>query len=342
MAISEFLFNDAPLSEDTHILTALVDGNIVPGTKMLDGDVNTCVPGASRIVCVPRSSTSPTWNAMGLINLPPSPAAILSSRDSLINNDRVMLRSQFSSGGGNYLIPVSLIHNFPLTTGTGFTLTSTLNTLCPALIYLGNLQKVECFYPTGWMPPMIHPVEDDILLSENSLPIGKYITQRPFETEIPFSFVGEPENLNPLIKQMQKDTFLWRWKEDAPLLYCVATGVPQWKYIAPNTLDLRIKIMGYFEYQNLGAEVPGGSFSGVPGGGTIPGTGGSGDFVGRHLAPWGYSVSVRRVFIRARRDICGGHQSSRREAARLCHQHPSERNGGDSGSPRPDSVRVFK
>ena len=35
---------------------------------------------------------------------------------------------------------------------------------------------------------MVHPTEDDILLSENSLPIGRYIKQVPFESEIPFTF----------------------------------------------------------------------------------------------------------------------------------------------------------
>ena len=79
---------------------------------------------------------------------------------------------------------------------------------------------------------------------------------------------------------MQQGSFLWRWKENAPLLYCWATDIGQWKYRAPNVLDVVIKIKGYFEYQNLGAEVPGGSFAGVPGGGTVPGTGGRGDFAG--------------------------------------------------------------
>ena len=287
MAITEILFNDF-LSEDTHSLTARVGGEVVAGTKMLDGDVSTCVPGANQIICTARSANAPRWNAMGLINLPPSPAVITPHR-TLPDGRLLHFGTSFMSGGGNYLLySGDLGRNVH---GQGFRLTSTLNSLCPAEIYLGVLERIEVYYPQGWRPPMIHPTEDDILLSENSLPNGRFIKQKAFETEIPFTFRHSPEELNSVIKRMQRSSFLWRWRENAPLLYCWATDIGQWRYRSPNVLDVVVKISGFFEYQNIGSESPGGSFSGVPGGGSIPGIGGAGDIIGRHPA-WGYDIRL--------------------------------------------------
>ena len=254
MGLSKFLFNDA-LSEASHIITATVAGVDKPAPELVDGDVSTCVADATRIAITPRSAQQPGFNGIGLINNP-SAGLTLASIDFFRHNSPVFGGRIMKRLGANDLFNLpagaspAAIASSP---GSSIHITSASATFCPSLVFIGNVHSKECFYPVGFTPPIFQPTEDDIYLSDNSLPIGRYAKAKPFEADIPFIFEDDPDSLTPLIKKMQTQAFLWQWKPGAPVVYCWASEeIRPWRHRSPTLLDLRVRIRGYFDYSNVG------------------------------------------------------------------------------------------
>lgn len=115
-------------------------------------------------------------------------------------------------------------------------------------LFIGERHEVECFYPRNWRSPIVQPTRADVRLSNNGLPMSRYVVREPFETTLPIRHHSNPESLRTILRRMQREPFLWQWKAGAPVLYCWSEGEAEWRYSSPNRLDCDIRIRGVWEY----------------------------------------------------------------------------------------------
>ena len=172
---------------------------------------------------------------MGLVNQPAVPNAYVNLRawvGGAQANITPISNENFLFGGGNTVLHLQAASNRE---GVSFRFQTASPSLCPAMIMVGTLRRLEVFYPLGWEPPLIHPVRDDIQLSNNAHPVARYVYQEPFKTTIPFRFRTNPEELTEVLKLIQRGSFLWRWKEDAPWMLMWGK-VPMWRLSSPRHL----------------------------------------------------------------------------------------------------------
>ena len=289
MAFCSFLYNDNFRAEN-YSPRALPAGQsaFVSAPEMLDGRDWTCPPASTRIDLVATRANAPPFNAVGLVNQPAIPSAYTRMTAWVGGASPTITPIQqenFIFGGGNTVVDVQSATSRE---GVSIRFQTGTPSLCPALLMIGTKFRLEVFYPTGWSPPMLHPTRDDIQLSNNAHPVGRYVIQYPFETTIPFRFRSNPEELNGILKRMQRGSFLWQWRDGAPWMFCWSKRVPMWKFISPGIYDLDVDLEGYFEFDNIGSPAPGNATS-APGGGAILPGGGTNNVIGRRLA-YGYQV----------------------------------------------------